>query len=50
MVVGMLTYLMVDHFETEISSHICGLLASAIAMIAGTLILPNKTLQTNELS
>lgn len=50
MVVGMLAYLIFDHIETEISSHIYGLLASAIAMIAGSLIFPKNTLQTYELS
>ncbi|MDR7130627.1 SSS family transporter [Algoriphagus sp. 4150] len=50
MVVGMLTYLTVDGFEPEISSHLYGLLASAIAMMAGSLLFPNKPQFKHELS
>ncbi|MEB2781240.1 sodium:solute symporter family protein [Algoriphagus sp. C2-6-M1] len=50
MIIGMLTYLIIDNFEPEISSHIYGLLASAIAMIAGSLLFPNKPQVTHELS
>jgi SSS family transporter len=50
MIIGMLTYLVIDNFEPEISSHIYGLLASAIAMMAGSLLFPNKTEVSYELS
>ncbi|WPR76758.1 sodium:solute symporter family protein [Algoriphagus sp. NG3] len=50
MIIGMLTYLTVDKFEPEISSHLYGLLASAIAMMAGSLLFPNKPEFTHELS
>lgn len=49
MIIGMLTYLIMDNFEPEISSHIYGLLASAIAMMAGSLLFPNKPQVTNVL-
>ncbi|WP_086542074.1 sodium:solute symporter family protein [Algoriphagus antarcticus] len=50
MSLGMLTYLIIDNFEPEISSHIYGLLASAIAMMVGSLLFPNKPQVTYELS
>ncbi|PZX52744.1 SSS family transporter [Algoriphagus ratkowskyi] len=50
MTIGMLTYLVVDNLEPEISSHIYGLLASAIAMMAGSLLFPNKPQVSYELS
>ncbi len=50
MVIGMLTYLTMDKFEPEISSHLYGLLASALAMMTGSLLFPNKPLLTYELS
>lgn len=42
MIIGMLVYLVVDKFEPEISSHLYGLLASALAMLAGSMLFPNK--------
>ncbi|MCE7054654.1 sodium:solute symporter family protein [Algoriphagus sp. AGSA1] len=50
MVIGMLTYLTMDKFEPEISSHLYGLLASAISIMTGSLLFPNKPLPTYELS
>ncbi|WP_425639281.1 sodium:solute symporter family protein [Algoriphagus yeomjeoni] len=50
MIIGMLTYLIMDNFEPEISSHIYGLLASALAMVAGSLLFPNKPQLSHELS
>jgi len=50
MIIGMLTYLIMDNFEPEISSHIYGLLASALAMMVGSLLFPNKTEVSHELS
>ncbi|WP_339881248.1 sodium:solute symporter family protein [uncultured Algoriphagus sp.] len=50
MIIGMITYLIIDNFEPEIYSHIYGLLASAIAMMAGSLLFPNKPQVTHELS
>ncbi|SFT46952.1 transporter, SSS family [Algoriphagus locisalis] len=49
MTIGMLTYLIIDNFESEISSHIYGLLASALAMLVGSLLFPNKEHLTHEL-
>ena len=50
MIIGMLTYLIIDNFEPEISSHIYGLLASAIAMLVGSMLFPKKEHLTYELS
>lgn len=50
MIIGMLTYLIMDNFEPAISSHIYGLLASALAMLAGSLLFPNKPQLSHELS
>ncbi|WP_057936552.1 sodium:solute symporter family protein [Algoriphagus resistens] len=50
MVTGMLVYLVVDKLEPEISSHLYGLLASALAMFAGSLLFPNKPQTTYALS
>ena len=50
MIFGMLTYLIIDSFEPEIYSHIYGLLASAVAMIAGSLLFPQKQQVSYELS
>ena len=50
MVIGMLTYLIIDNFEPEISSHIYGLFASAIAMLIGSLLFPNKIEVSYEIS
>ncbi|RAI91644.1 sodium:solute symporter family protein [Algoriphagus yeomjeoni] len=50
MIIGMLTYLIMDRFEPEISSHIYGLLGSALAMVAGSLLFPNKSQLSHELS
>lgn len=49
MFIGMLTYLIIDNFEPEISSHIHGLLASGIAMLVGSLLFPNNENVTHEL-
>lgn len=50
MIIGMLVYLVVDKFEPEISSHLYGLLASALAMVAGSMLFPNKPQITYALS
>lgn len=50
MALGMLVYLTIDSFEPEIASHIYGLLASVFAMLAGSLLFPNKPQMEHELS
>jgi Na+/proline symporter len=50
MIIGMLTYLVVDNFEPEIASHVYGLLASGLAMLIGSLLFPNKPQLSHELS
>lgn len=50
MIIGMITYLICDEMELAIESHIYGLLASIFAMIMGSLVFPDKTPTTDELS
>ena len=50
MVIGMLTYLICDHIEFAIDSHVFGLLASIFALILGSVAFPDQTPTSDELS
>jgi SSS family transporter len=50
MVFGMITYLVAEKFIPEMETHLAGLLASAVSMIIGSCIFPDKNSHINELS
>lgn len=50
MIVGMVSYLIADHFEPEIEPHLIGLAFSILAMIFGSIFFPTRTLNHDELS
>lgn len=49
-VFGMITYLVAEKFIPEMETHLAGLLASAVSMIIGSYIFPDKNSHINELS
>jgi len=50
MVFGMITYLVAEKFIPQMETHLAGLFASAISMIMGSFIFPDKNSHINELS